>query len=105
MIQCGAETIKDLVPVPGCLSTVNTILITHWHSDHCGRLVDFPDAKVFDEASALNAEITRRGLINLNAQSLNGHSTRDNVLLVGRPGDDPVVICGELLTQKMSRLG
>lgn len=92
-------------------SNVNCVIVTHWHSDHCGQLHKLPNAhQILPDNNASSIEfpnIEQSGVENatqkLKLLKLSGHSLVDLVLVVcpNSTTDECIVIAG-LSTHKFT---
>lgn len=55
LVDCGLPS-TDLSYISSSTS-INCVIITHWHSDHCGRLSDFLDVREVNTISQRYKEI------------------------------------------------
>ncbi|CAD5227578.1 unnamed protein product [Bursaphelenchus okinawaensis] len=93
LVDCGAPS-TFLNNIEG---GVDAILITHWHSDHCGRLADFKGVPVLPPAEfrELLANTSFLG-DDVELMELKGHTEQDLAVIVRGNGGDPIAIVGDL---------
>jgi glyoxylase-like metal-dependent hydrolase (beta-lactamase superfamily II) len=103
LVDCGLPTtdLRRESPVEFNPSKIDYVIVTHWHSDHCGRLYEFTNARKILPDDIKHHEIENAGPY-LELLKFSGHSLSDLVLIV-RPDletDELIVIAGLLRSNR-----